>query len=110
MDSTARPSAAVIEFNSICNTRCIFCPVGHGLIARPRVYMQTHVFDRIADQIRAFVRYMYIGGYGEFTLHPKFKEWVPRLKEFTKLNLATNATFLNDDVLEALTLIDDLSV
>lgn len=110
MTQVKAPSTAVIEFTASCNLRCVFCPVGRGVIPRAGQTMTSPTFERIVQEIRDVVTYVYIGGYGEFLLHPRFAEWVRIIKAFAKINLATNLTVLPESALEALPLIDDLSV
>ena len=104
------PHTAVVEFSAACNLHCVFCPVGRGVIPREGKTMTQTTFDKVAAAIRPTVTYVYVGGYGEALLHPHFAEWVKVLKEFAKINLATNLTVLPDAALPALALVDDLSV
>ncbi len=104
------PSVCSIEFNATCTLSCVFCPIHYKAIGRYGTWMTDETFNRIVEQIHDHAKYVYIGGYGEFLLHAHFSEYVRTLKQFAKLNLATNLTILSDTNLDSLSLIDDLSV
>lgn len=101
---------AVIEFNSTCTLRCVFCPIAYDAVSRYGTVMSDEVFNKIVEQIRPCVTYIYIGGYGEFLLHSHFAQYVRTLRSFARLSLATNLTVLTEENLEVLGLIDDLSI
>jgi len=92
-----------IEFNNTCNLSCKMCyrqtwkdPLGN---------MSDEVFDKLMEDLKAFpeLSTVVVGGIGEPTYHPRFKEWIRRLSERGYyIKVTTNGTMINDEMAEFL--------
>lgn len=91
-----------IELTNCCNIKCNMCPVGTGVMKRPHGMMEDKVFERICDQIEKYnikgVRFI---RWGEPTTHPKFIDYIGRMKQINGLlvHFNTNGMALTSDML-----------
>ncbi len=88
--------AAQIEINQRCNYRCQYCP--NSQQPRRTGLMGESVFDLVLRRIADYgIRFVHLHHYGEPTVHPKFGEYVQKLKGTGfALELFTNASGLNE--------------
>lgn len=66
-----------IEFSSMCNLACAYCP--HPKLQRPKAHMEWPVFERTLEHVRYLVgkgtqKELSLTGIGEAILHPQFVE------------------------------------
>ena len=92
-----------IEVTSRCNLSCENCVrnAWDELLGD----MTPEVFDRIIEDLSALpdLREVYIGGYGEPLLHPRFGEILNRIKSLgVRVTLSTNGTLITEEKARAL--------
>ncbi len=102
-----RPIWTILYLSDLCNLKCKMCPhhakndndfefqkkLGKKFISLELV---TKIYEKFPETILVM-----LGGVGEPTLHPKFKEIVElTAKNRKKINLITNGTLLTDDIME----------
>lgn len=91
-----------IELSSVCQLRCAYCPQSN--FHRVRKHMPESVFalclEIVADQS---VPQIQITGIGESTLHPRFCEYVERLRlaTYDKIVMPTNGISLDVEKIKA---------
>lgn len=84
---------AYIEITDVCNLRCSFCPGTR----RAAQFMEPAAFDRISEQLRGRVKYLYFHVMGEPLLHPQLRELLRAAGEKGfRLCLTTNGTLLEE--------------
>lgn len=96
------PQRAEIELSSVCNLHCRYCP--RRFVSGLGEFMPPALFYRIIDEFAAHPgRSIVLHRRGESLLHPQF---VPMLRycqgKFAEVQLATNATLLTPDKIEAM--------
>lgn len=86
-----------IEFASICNLSCPYCPCKDQGEHRPVGFMNEPVFDRVLYWLKKFVendtqREVNLFGIGESTLHPYLIDWTRRIRKILpkRMNLLIN--------------------
>ncbi len=92
-----------IEINNTCNLNCKMCY--RRSWKDPLGFMKEEVFEKLCSDLKAFpeIREVVVGGIGEPTFHPMFKEWITRLvKRGWYVKVTTNGTLINDDLAELL--------
>ena len=104
----ATPISAHIDVSSLCNFRCSFCfqadTQGMKDVDLKRGFMQTDLFRKIVDELRAFpdkLKKIKIGNHGEPTLHPQLAECIKYAAESKAaeiVELFTNGSKLNADL------------
>jgi radical SAM protein with 4Fe4S-binding SPASM domain len=65
-----------VELTNYCNLRCPVCPVGAGLLTRPRGDLDVNMYRRLMDEIGPYLLNILLWGWGEPLLHPEFPEFV----------------------------------
>jgi len=90
-----------IELVSDCNLRCTYCP--RHYVNDLKGYMDINLFKKIVDEAREFNPILVLHRRGESMLHPNFNEMLNYLKgDFSEVQMATNATYLNEDKFESI--------
>jgi MoaA/NifB/PqqE/SkfB family radical SAM enzyme len=87
-----------IELTNCCNINCNMCPVGTGIMKRPKGFMSDDVFARVLEDVKKYkvqgVRFI---RWGEPTLHKNFLQWGGALKEEgVKVHFNTNGTLVTE--------------
>lgn len=72
--------------------------------------MDMDLFTRVVDEAQAFVRHTYLHLWGEPTLNKHLPEMIRRVKQFSTIDLATHALFVDEAMAEVLAECDSLSV
>jgi len=99
-----------IELTNICNFSCPFCPQAHKRGEQPggspydrrQGRMSEEVFTRALAECQRVADTVELGFFGEQTLHPRYAEYLRRMRERTfKIELNTNVSFVTDDILDA---------
>lgn len=87
-----------IEITSICNERCVHCYIPHENKTK---YMNTDLLYNILEQCRKMnVLHITVSG-GEPLLHADFINFLRKCKEYNfSVNVLSNLTLLNQDILE----------
>jgi len=90
------PQRIEIELASACNLRCIYCPRTH--IDSLNGFMSFLLFKKIIDEIARYPQaILVLHRRGESLLHPHFVKICEYVKgKFKEIQLATNATLLDD--------------
>jgi radical SAM protein with 4Fe4S-binding SPASM domain len=73
-------------------------------------FMSMDIFDRIAAEARGFVRHTYLHLWGEPTLNKDLPEMIRKTKEFSTVDLATHGLFIDEEMAEAVSQCDTVSV
>ena len=101
---TARSSAPIfpdrvyIESTNHCNLKCIMCPTGLGVIARPKGYMEMSLYRQIIDEIGGLVGSAVLHSWGEPLMHPDLFEMIRLGKRAgIRMETSTNITLLNEE-------------
>jgi radical SAM protein with 4Fe4S-binding SPASM domain len=92
---------ACIELTNNCNFNCPICPHhDRKLHHRERGFISQEVFDRALGQCQRHASAVSIGFFGEQLLHPKYNEFILRMKRRafklvvnTNISLCTRETF-----------------
>ena len=93
----SQPMVLQLELTNSCNLKCLSC--GHSYwdksLNQPR-FLEKSTLDELGPLIPYFSELL-IGGYGEPTLHPEFREILSffRQDEHLKISMITNGTLLN---------------
>ncbi|MBL7940170.1 MAG: radical SAM/SPASM domain-containing protein [Flavobacteriales bacterium] len=95
------PPSMHVELTNACNLQCVYCNNPH--FAHPRGVMDDRTLDGLIEGLRGSrVDRLCIGG-GEPTLHPKFAEFVKRLRpEVRVLTIVTNGHWTRKGTAEAM--------
>lgn len=91
-----------VELTNCCNIHCNMCPVGTGVMKRPKGFMSDEVFEKLVENIKKYkIRGVRFIRWGEPVLHPKFFDWGGVLKEEGVLvHFNTNGLLLNNEKIE----------
>lgn len=85
-----------IEITNICNMNCSFCPPTN----REKAFMEKDLFQEVIGKIKGFTDYIYLHIKGEPFLHPDILNLIDIAnKSNLKVNITSNGTILNYDVL-----------
>jgi radical SAM protein with 4Fe4S-binding SPASM domain len=97
------PTRVEIEFSNHCNSNCQYCPRQH-IKDVPLGHMDINLFKRIIDELEEYPNIvLQLHRRGESLLHPKFNSMIRYLeKKSFKLQLATNAILLNEELSDLL--------
>jgi len=92
------PYSISIEPTTSCNLKCPECPSGLSKFSRITGNITDNVVDRIINQFAKHLLYVTFYFQGEPLIHPKFSEYVKKLKS-NKIIVATstNAHFLTKE-------------
>ena len=94
------PKRVTVELTNSCNLLCRFCPSNY-LKKVPWGFMEEALFKRVIDEVAGEKNVTVVPFFrGEPLLHPKFNELMDyvKLKKIKSVQIATNATLLNDEV------------
>ena len=92
------PDRIYIESTNHCNLKCIMCPTGLGVIARPKGYMEMGLYRQIVDEVGALVGSAVLHSWGEPLMHPELFEMIRYGKRAgMRMETSTNITLLNDE-------------
>ncbi|MBF0274884.1 MAG: radical SAM protein [Nitrospinae bacterium] len=96
------PQRVEIELVSSCNLHCVYCP-GRYLDDRSGL-MEYNLFLKIIDEVAAFPdTVIVLHRRGESLLHPRFIDICEKVQgKFKEVQIATNATLLDDKKSEAI--------
>ena len=90
------PDRIYIESTNHCNLKCIMCPTGLGVIARPKGYMDMGLYRRIVDEIGSLVGSAVLHSWGEPLMHPELFQMIRYGKRAgMRMETSTNITLLN---------------
>jgi pyruvate-formate lyase-activating enzyme len=90
------PDRIYIESTNHCNLKCIMCPTGLGVIARPKGYMDMGLYRQIIDEIGGLVGSAVLHSWGEPLMHPDLFEMIRYGKRAgIRMETSTNITLLN---------------
>lgn len=104
-----RPIWLLIYVSDLCNLKCEMCPHHSGKLNTFEFQKQLNdkfisieMLERIYKKFPESI-FVMLGGVGEPLLHPQFKEIVKITAKYKKkINIITNGTLLNDDLIEFL--------
>ena len=90
-----------LELTQRCNLNCTSCFRQNWDF--PQTQMSDEIFEHCLDDLNQIqsLEEIVLGGIGEPTLHPKFKEWVNRLPN-VKLSVTSNAYLWDDELIDLL--------
>src|SRR5262245_40970682 len=90
------PDRVYVESTNHCNLKCIMCPTGIGVLARPKGYMDMALYRRIVDEIGGVVGSAVLHSWGEPLMHPDLFEMIRLGKRAgIRMETSTNITLLN---------------
>ena len=93
-----KPISISIEPTTTCNLQCPECPSGLRKFSRNTGFIQNSTIDRIMQQLSKHLIYVTFYFQGEPLLHPKFVDYVIKLKSKKLIvSTSTNAHFLTKD-------------
>jgi radical SAM protein with 4Fe4S-binding SPASM domain len=72
--------------------------------------MKMSLFDKIAKQVKPYIKHTYLHLWGEPTLHPDLPEMIDTMTEFSTVDLATHGMFVDDALALAIAKCDTISV
>ncbi len=99
--TTVYPAVLGIETTSRCNLDCIMCP--RQEMTRQTGDMDIGLFERIIDDIKRKVEFVWLQDYGEPFLNKNIFRMIEYAnKSGLKTGISTNATILNDDVIKGI--------
>ncbi len=104
------PFCANVELTSLCNQKCVMCPLtaGNTLSSRQRGHMALPTWERVLTALRVIGQVQWIG-YGETLLHPQALEFMRAADGHgVRSSLSTNGTRLNEATCAALAALDHL--
>jgi organic radical activating enzyme len=92
------PDRVYIESTNHCNLKCIMCPTGIGVLARPKGYMDIGLYRRIVDEIGGVVGSAVLHSWGEPLMHPELFAMIQLGKRAgIRMETSTNITLLNEE-------------
>lgn len=96
------PSTVSVELTNYCNLACPYCT--SPLKLRPEGLMSPTTFSNLVSQIKqAGIPRVLLVGNGEPTLHPNFRDYIPRLRDAAKfLSLTTNLQKVSEEILRCI--------
>ena len=93
-----KPISISIEPTTSCNLQCPECPSGLRKFSRNTGFIDDNTIERIINQLAKHLLYVTFYFQGEPLLHPKFVDYVKRLKSKKLIvSTSTNAHFLTKD-------------
>lgn len=72
--------------------------------------MQMDLFDRIAEEAKAFIRSTYLHLWGEPTLNKHLPEMIARTKEFSAVDVTTHGLFIDERMADSIAACDSIGV
>lgn len=99
-EKTGKPFKVKFESSTLCNLKCVMCPLTQGL-SRKRGVLKFENFKKVYDEIK--VPYLNLTGLGEPLLNPEiFKIIRYARKKGSLVKLDTNATLLSEENIKKL--------
>lgn len=92
-----------IETSTICNHRCVYCPVTY--YPRRSVIMPLGKIESIVDDLKYFssIEKVYLNGYDEPTLNPNLLNIINLIKDLeVKIYILSNGTYLTKSLVNSL--------
>ena len=97
---TGKPFKVKFESSTLCNLKCVMCPLTSGL-TRKRGVLKFENFKKIFDEIR--VPYLNLTGLGEPFMNPEIYKIIRYArKKGSLVKIDTNATLLNKENIKRL--------
>jgi MoaA/NifB/PqqE/SkfB family radical SAM enzyme len=96
------PDRVYIESTNHCNLKCIMCPTGLGVIARPKGYMEMSLYRQIIDEIGGLVGSAVLHSWGEPLMHPDLAEIVAYSNRKNQVSVTTNGFLITQPLIEKL--------
>ena len=98
-DDDVQIKKVYLEFTQRCNLDCTSCFRQNWDF--PQTQMTQEIFERCLNDLKTIpsLEEIIIGGIGEPTIHPKFKEWIRQLPN-VKLTLTTNGFSWDDEMID----------
>ena len=92
------PDRLYVESTNFCNLRCVMCPTGLGVIARPKGYMEMDLFRRIVDEVAPMQPALVLHSWGEPMMHAELFDMVryARARDLW-VETSTNITLLTEE-------------
>lgn len=96
------PQRVEIELVSDCNLKCVYCP--RHFVNELQGYMKFELFEKIINELLCKPDIaLVLHRRGESMLHPRFNDMLNLVaKKFKEIQMATNATALNEDKFESI--------
>lgn len=86
-----------IEVTNHCQLRCIMCP--QAQMVRPKGFVDINTFTRAIDQVRGYVKTMYLHQIGEPLLHPELIAMIDYANDAgIKTSISTNCLALDKEM------------
>jgi MoaA/NifB/PqqE/SkfB family radical SAM enzyme len=99
--SDGLPVYLVIESTSICNLKCVMCP--YPTMGRKNEHMAMSVYEKIIDEARGHVEFMWLHLFGEPLLNHDIYKMIDLAEEAgVRVGISTNATRLTEEASRAL--------
>ncbi len=98
------PSTFIVETALACNLKCPECAIGDGSISRKKGFLKFDDFKILADKVRPYVKYFYLHLWGEPMLNKEIIKMIKYASQFTRVNISTNGTMLDEDLARELIL------
>lgn len=99
--STGLPVYLVIESTSICNLKCVMCP--YPTMGRKNEHMAMPLYQRIIEEIRGHVEFIWLHLFGEPLLNPDIYTMIDIAEDAgIRVGISTNATRLTEQASYAL--------
>lgn len=96
------PKGVEIEPTNLCNLKCPLCPCGDGKIEElgiPRGMMTFDQFKLIIDQVKDYVEYIVLWGFGEPSLVPNIDKMIEYASSHgISVITSLNGNYLNHDL------------
>jgi radical SAM protein with 4Fe4S-binding SPASM domain len=95
------PTVVGIETTNRCNLRCVMCP--RQEMTRKLGDLDLGLFERIVDDLKDRVEFIWLQDYGEPFLHRDIFDFIALAKSRNlKTGISTNATVLNDRIIQGI--------
>ena len=99
----ACPDRMYLESTNNCNLKCIMCPVGCGLLQRPKGFLDWDLFRQIVDEMAPHVSMTTLHIWGEPLLHPRIMDMIAYCDERgLSAEISTNAALLTPERSQAI--------
>lgn len=96
------PKRVEIEMVSDCNLKCVYCP--RHFVNTLKGYIKFDLFEKIINELSSKPEtVLVLHRRGESMLHPRFNDMLNLVSgKFKEVQMATNATMLNENKFEAI--------
>lgn len=104
-----RSTFAILDICGVCNAQCPFCPRAYMPEERAKGFMSDEVFSKCLEEIqKQQIKRVSLYATAEPTLHPKFDEFVFRLKAAGLYVIVSTNAFTLQNHFESLSTVDHL--